>query len=408
MSGYRVLMIAPTSFFADTGCHVRILEEARALRARGNDVAIVTYRKGRDVDGFPIYRTAPLPWRQDYEVGSSRHKYAYDVLLFLKSLERALKQRPDVIHAHMHEGALLGGVLARGLRLPMVFDFQGSLTSEMVDHRFLSPEGPWYKPMLWLERQIDRLPDAYVTSTRSAASLLEQYFSCPAERITPIPDCVNASAWRPDVISPAERAAMRQALGIPADACVIAYLGLMAEHQGISVLLRAAVKVVQEHPNAYFLLMGYPNVESYRGIAASLGLGQHVVFTGQMPYDQAPRHLALGDVAVAPKLSATEGAGKLLNYMAMGLPIVTFTTPVNREYLGDLGLYAASTDDEGLAALLSDTVARLGSLAPLGAALRQKAMGQYVWDAAARQLEAIYGRVVGVPARARVADHGAH
>ncbi|MHB0878350.1 MAG: glycosyltransferase family 4 protein [Anaerolineae bacterium] len=407
MSGYRVLMVAPTSFFSDTGCHVRILEEARALRQRGNDVAIATYRKGRDVDGFPIYRTAPLPWRQNYEVGSSRHKFAYDALLLLKVIERALKQRPDVIHAHMHEGALIGGVVAKVLRLPMVFDFQGSATSEMVDHRFLNPEGPWYRPMLWLERQIDRLPDAYVTSTRSAASLLEQWFSCPAERITPIPDCVNTAVWRPDVIGAEERAAMRQALGIPQEARVIAYLGLLAEHQGISLLLRAAAKVVQEHPDAYFLLMGYPNVDAFRAYAAGLGLGQHVVFTGQMPYDQAPRYLALGDVAVAPKLSATEGAGKLLNYMAMGLPIVTFTTPVNREYLGDLGLYADTKDEEGLAVLLSATVVRLPSLERLRAALRRKVMDQYVWDEAARQLEAIYGRVIGARASRR-AGHGAH
>lgn len=395
MPTYRVLMIAPTSFFSDTGCHVRILEEARALRVRGHDVSIVTYRKGRDVDGFAIYRTAPLPWRQHYEVGSSRHKFAYDALLALKALERALKQRPDVIHAHMHEGALIGGVLARLLRLPMVFDFQGSATSEMVDHRFLDPQGRWYRPMLWLERRIDRLPDAYVTSTRSAAGLLETEFGCPRERITPIPDCVNASVWRPDAVTVAERAALRMSLGIPADALVIAYLGLLAEHQGIGVLLRAAVRVVREHPQAYFLIMGYPNVDHFRAYAAALGLGGHAVFTGQMPYDQAPRYLALGDIAVAPKLSATEGAGKLLNYLAMGLPTVTFDTPVNREYLGDLGLYAATVDEAGLASALADAVDRAASLGDLRVAMRGRAMAHYVWDEAARKLEGVYGRLAG-------------
>ena len=39
-------------------------------------------------------------------------------------------------------------------------------------------------------------------------------------------------------------------------------------------------------------------------------------------------------------ISRTEGLGKLLNYMAMGLPTVAFDVPVAREYLGDLGLYA--------------------------------------------------------------------
>jgi hypothetical protein len=31
-----------------------------------------------------------------------------------------------------------------------------------------------------------------------------------------------------------------------------------------------------------------------------------VTFTGKVPYFEAPRYLALGDVAVSPKISATE------------------------------------------------------------------------------------------------------
>jgi glycosyltransferase involved in cell wall biosynthesis len=387
-------MVAPTSFFSDTGCHVRILEEARALRARGNEIAIATYRKGRDVDGFAIYRTAPLPWRQHYEVGSSRHKFAYDALLLLRVAERALRRRPDVIHAHMHEGALLGALVGRLLRLPVVFDFQGSATSEMVDHHFLRRDGLWFRAMLWLERRIDRLPDAFITSTHAAAALLHDRFSCPSERITAIPDRVNAEVWRSDVISAPERAELRRSLGIPAEAPVVVYLGLLAEHQGTSLLLQAAAKVVTRAPQARFLIMGYPNVSYYRARAEELGLGERIVFTGQMPYDQAPRYLALGDVAVAPKLSVTEGAGKLLNYMAMALPIVTFSTPVNREYLGDLGLYAASMDAEGLAATL-DAALRDPELArQLGRQLRARAASTYVWDEAARQIEAVYERVL--------------
>ena len=49
----------------------------------------------------------------------------------------------------------------------------------------------------------------------------------------------------------------------------------------------------------------------------------------------------LGDIGIAPKISATEGSGKLLAYMAASLPVVAFDTPVHREYLGNMGLYAA-------------------------------------------------------------------
>ena len=56
---------------------------------------------------------------------------------------------------------------------------------------------------------------------------------------------------------------------------------------------------------------------------------------GVVPREQNASRLALGDIAAGPKLSATEGAGKLLNYMSIGLPTVAFDTPVSREYLAD-------------------------------------------------------------------------
>jgi hypothetical protein len=79
----RILMIAPTSFFLDYGCHVRILEEARVLQRLGHQVTIATYYLGRDIPGLEIVRCRPTPWRADYEVGSSLHKLAFDVFLGL-------------------------------------------------------------------------------------------------------------------------------------------------------------------------------------------------------------------------------------------------------------------------------------------------------------------------------------
>ena len=57
-----------------------------------------------------------------------------------------------------------------------------------------------------------------------------------------------------------------------------------------------------------------------------------MTFTGKILYEDAPRYLALGDIATAPKISATEGSGKILNYMALGLPTVAFTMPVSQEF----------------------------------------------------------------------------
>ena len=89
-----------------------------------------------------------------------------------------------------------------------------------------------------------------------------------------------------------------------------------------------------------------------------------------MRYEEAPLHLALGEVAVAPKLSATEGSGKLLTYMAAGLPVAAFDTPVHREYLGEEGCYAPAGDAAALAEAIARLLDRPAEAAARGAALR--------------------------------------
>jgi len=386
-------MIAPTSFFGDYGCHVRILEEARALQALGHRVTICTYAKGRQVDGVRVERTAPLPWRADYEVGSSRHKLAFDVLLSAKALSVARGFRPHIVHGHLHEGAFIGYPISRLLRAPLVFDFQGSMTGEMVDHRFLNPNGPWYRPVRRLEEIINRLPHAIVTSSHHAADLCVREFGCSPERLYTIPDCVNADVFRPDVTTPEERLALKRQLGIPADRKVIVYLGLLAEYQGTGLLLEAAANMLQTRNDIHFLIMGYPNVPHYQARAQQLGVMDHVTFTGRIPYEEAPRYLSLGDVAVAPKLSATEGSGKLLNYMAMALPTAAFDTQVSREYLRDEGAYAPVGEATALGEVMLGLLAEPERTAALGQALRERAIREYSWMDAARRLVEIYDQL---------------
>ncbi|MGH7859041.1 MAG: glycosyltransferase, partial [Candidatus Binatia bacterium] len=138
----RIQMIAPTPFFAHRGCHVRILEEMRALSARGHEVALCTYRLGDDVPGVRTVRTVRVPWYRKLTAGPSWHKLYLDVLLLATSLRFAARFRPDVIHAHLHEGAFLGTILARLGGVPLLADFQGSMTTEMADHGFFAG-WPW-------------------------------------------------------------------------------------------------------------------------------------------------------------------------------------------------------------------------------------------------------------------------
>jgi glycosyltransferase involved in cell wall biosynthesis len=369
----RVLMVAPTSFFSDYGGHIRILEETLALQALGEQVTITTYYKGSNLPGLDIRRTPRLPYRAEYEVGSSRHKLAFDLFLTVTSLREALRIRPDIVHGHMHEGALIGALVARLLRVPLVFDFQGSLSGEMVDHGFLDVNGPYYPLVNGMERRICHMPDAILTSSLQAQEILSNDFEVPESRIYPLPDCVDVSRFDPGSLDEEARESLRRELGLPQDRPVVAYLGLLTDYQGTPQIIQAAAYLKARAEAVHFLVMGYPSVRHYQELARSAGLEDMMTFTGKVMYRDAPLYLSLGDIAISPKVSASEGSGKVLNYMAMGQPVVAFDTPVHREYLDESAVYAPAGD----AAALADGVARLARSPELrrslGQALRQRA-----------------------------------
>jgi glycosyltransferase involved in cell wall biosynthesis len=398
----RILSLAPTSFFNDYGCHVRILEEARALQALGHIVTILTYYKGSDVPGISVIRTSPTPWHRDYEVGSSRHKFAFDALLSIRLLRVLARNRFDVIHAHLHEGALIGSTLAWPWRIPVVFDYQGSLTDELLQHRFIRAGTAAHAAFKRVERVANRLPDAIVTSTRHAAATLRaELGNHPA--IHALPDGVNTQTFRPDVLTPAARAAWRSRYGLGPEEPVVVYLGLLAQHQGIQCLLDAAAILKAKGRRIRWLVMGYPGVEVWQAAAAQRGVLPDVVFAGRVPYADAPRMLALGDIAVAPKLSLTEGSGKILNYMAMALPTVAFDTPAQRECLGALGAYAPIGDSEALALRVAELIDQPGKRRVLGEQLRRTAH-QTSWDRVATTIVEVYERVLAPRARRTQSD----
>jgi len=390
----HILAIAPTGFFADYGCHVRIRGQLAALAARGHYIQLVTYPNGRDVDGLATSRPFLWPKGRHIPVGSSRRKLLLDGLLLPTAIDATRRfpgGRPHLIHAYLHEGALIGAWLASWLRVPLVFDFQGSLTSEMLDHRFVQPGSAWLSPLRWLERWINRQPQAVLASSHYGAQLLVSCFGLEPARVHAVPDSIDPLAFRPRAELDQQRlAALRRRLGVPADRPLLVYLGLLAPYQGTDILLAALARLAQEPCFPYSLIMGFPDVDHYRDLAARLGLASHITFTGQIPYEQAPWYLALGDVAVAPKLSATEGSGKLLTYMAAGLPVVAFDTPVHREYLGDLGRYAPPGDAGSLAAAIRAALEQKDTYQSQGKALRACALASYTWQHAADQIEAVY------------------
>jgi len=100
--------------------------------------------------------------------------------------------------------------------------------------------------------------------------------------------------------------------------------------------------------------------------------------------------LSLGDIAVTPKMSQTEGSGKMLNYMALGQPIVAYDSPVHREYLADLGVYVPMGDVAGFATAVIQLAHQPDKRCDLGQKLRQRAIDEYSWQRAGKQIVDLY------------------
>lgn len=199
-SGQRILMVAPTPFFADRGCHVRILGEAKALIGLGHEVILCTYFLGRDVEGIPTARTVAFPWYRKLSAGPSWHKIYIDLFLLLKVIKCCRKFRPDVIHAHLHEGIVIGKIASRLFGIPLVADLQGSLTDELLAHRFLPNRRGLVGFCRWLETKINQMPaHLIVSSTQTARACIERY-GIAAHRVSSVMDGVDL-----DVFAPRER-----------------------------------------------------------------------------------------------------------------------------------------------------------------------------------------------------------
>jgi glycosyltransferase involved in cell wall biosynthesis len=381
----RVLMIAPGPFFVDRGFGVSVYEQARALQQRGVRVEIVCYPSGRDVPGVRAHRAWPLPGYDATRIGPSLTRLPLWGLLLMKTWVVARRYKPDILHGHLHEGALIAAIVSRLTRTPWLFDFQGSLSMEMAEKRALRQGSLPFRFVSWLEGWIDRCAPRILVRSAAMQSDLTERFGVRPERITRVMDGAD-----PDVFSPRPRDdTLRTKVGLPDGATVIGYIGLLTEQQGIERLLSAAQVVAAAHDECHFLIMGYP-VDDAQGRTHELGIESRVTFTGRVEYDKAPDLLALVDLAVAPKVSRTEGNGKLYNYAGMALPVVAIDSDVNREVLADDAYYAAGETPEDFARAIETALADRLAWADRGRRLRARLEAEFTWAAVARRVLVAY------------------
>lgn len=390
----KILVIAPTPFFSDRGTHIRILEEALALERRGHEVKIATYHIGRDlpqeldtrIDIRRIRRL--LFWYHKLEAGPDWQKIILDLLLIKKTFFLARTWKPDVMHGHLHEGVLVGWIVQKIMfwkRVPLVADFHGSLTREMVSHAYL--RGGWLRKVFrFVEERIDGLGDRAVASSWANA---EEISRIRGEHVSVLLDGArlfpNPSLER--------RAMLRERYDIPMDRVVATYTGAFVANKGIGTLIEAIASAVGRNDRLHFVLAGFPRNELEPFLVGQSWTGRVTVIS-PLPYFTLGEILELSDVGIDPKHDDTgQASGKMLNYMGAGLPVACFDTQNNREYLSDGGQYAKEASPQALA----DAIVRLsldeGLRQRKGSASRLRAEA-FGWDKTGETLEEIYKTLI--------------
>jgi glycosyltransferase involved in cell wall biosynthesis len=182
---------------------------------------------------------------------------------------------------------------------------------------------------------------------------------------------------------------------LPQDRPVVVYSGGLLPVKGLEQLHATIAAAAERDLAVHFLLIGYPTEATERFVAEH-GLQSRCTLTGRVNFGALPALLAAADIAIEPKLAnAGEASGKLLNYMAAGLPVVAFDTANNREMLAEAGCYACADRPGQMVDCIAELAADAGRRARLGEAALARVSASYSWDASAALLDQLYRRCAG-------------
>lgn len=387
---FNILSVAATPFFVDRGGHTHIYEQARALQALGNRFTLVTYHIGRDMPAIDTRRIINIPWYKKLDAGPSYHKPYVALLLLEKALRVAAEIKPDVVHAHGWDSAWVAWWLWKLRGLPYVFDMQGSFSGEIAEHGYSGKGGFFFNMLSAIERATLKASPVVLTSSTEICRQARERFELSDDHIWPILDGIDTDVFSPERFPPDP--SLRQRLGLPDDKQIIVFMGILKSYQGVDDMIEAARILVYErnYTDAHFLVIGFPDEDLYAQKAADQGVANYMTFIGKVPYQETGLYLALADVGIAPKISMTEGDGKIYSYMAMGLPVVAYERPASREILGDLGLYATVNDPHDLARALHEALLQPDFLKQRGRENRQKAVDELSWLVVAQRIVEAY------------------
>lgn len=276
--------------------------------------------------------------------------------------------RPDVLHTHQIGPLFYAGPVARGAGVRVVVHTEHTNGFRMARPGFVRSQR-----MAWLWWWSARHARKFFCVSADVAAEMSARRLVPGRKLEVMLNGINTEPFR----EPVDRAAVRQSLGIPADAPVVGTVGRLNEVKRQDVLLRSFARLRADVPSARLVLVGDgPLRGDLEALAAGLGVADAVYFAGYQPHPE--RFLAAMDVfALTSRLEGLPLA--VLEAWAAGLPVVASAVGGVPDVVADgrTGLLFPSGDEAALTGLLAGLLADRARAAALGAAGRDEVLAKY-------------------------------
>lgn len=373
----------------------RVWQESQALVDAGYRVSVVCpqgTQQDREpdvtLDGVRILR---YPLRPAVGGPSGYIREYSQALWHTTRLSLRLRRlgRIDAVHACNPPDLLFLVALVLRLtgRTRFVFD-QHDLVPELFQSRFTRGG----KILYWLTRLTERLTYACADGVISTN---ESYRRVAIDRGKLDPDHVRVVRSAPDLsrFAPTEPdPELRRG-----KTYLAAYLGVMGPQDGVDYALRALAHLREDfgRDDLHCLFMGGGDAfDDMVRLAADLGLDDMVEFTGRVPDTFVELGLSTADVCLSPDprnpLNDVSTMNKVVEYMAMERPLVSFELAEARVSAGDAAVYVPANDEREFAAAISALLDDPQRRARMGAAGRSRVEAELSWANSERNLLGFY------------------
>jgi glycosyltransferase involved in cell wall biosynthesis len=381
----------------------RVWNEALTLRDAGFRVSIVCPqwhygRRFERLEGINIYRF-PIPSLG----GISGHLVEYTIatpILLLYSWFVFVRHGFDVIHAANPPDFLyLIGRVFKLLGKKFVFD-QHDVVPETCVSRW---SGITLRLTLavarWTERASFRAADVVIAPNQSVRNIAVERGGVEPSRVFIVRNAIKREALRGGRVRSELRRGRRY---------LVCYAGLIGPNDGLEELVRAVHHIVVDRGrrDIHVVVMGDGDcLSAIRQLSLELGIGDAIEFTGWVSDDRVlADYLATADVCLAPDpKNAVNDLGsmnKIVEYMAMGKPVVAFDLKEARETAQEAGSFVPSDHGSDPAALGDRVLSLLDSPETrerMGRAGRQRFSEVLAWEHQQANLLQAYATLLGRP-----------